>query len=713
MDKDLLKKKEQLIDNAVKVLKEEFVGIDEQIDGIMDNLRTWFLFPELQDRPLVISVWGLTGTGKTSLIKRIAQLLDIERDLVYFNFAEIGECSSWEIEARIEEELSNERSNRFFVYDEFQYANTLDKHGEEKDKRSGLKPFWELMDTGKIHKRDSFYQIRLLYTMALYLTKINDVYPMKIENGKWVNPDECLEPFSSYEIMKFGQYFNFELEGRQKPKSGEDDDNVGRLDEAIDDMDSGLEVDGPKPMNDYLKSYDFFIKESYAEKLIDIQEKSDDGIRDRLNSFNELRKMSCDEIIELIGTVYENASKGYDLNFSDSVIFVVGNLDEAYEMALNVDPDMSPDQFHKITKKITVVDIKKALQERFRNEQIARLGNIHLIYPSFSSDSFRKLIDMTLNKYAADVEAMTGYVCRFGKSIKNIIYKESVFPTHGTRPIFSTVHEIIKTKLPFIVRYVYEKGFKAKYIDFKYAGKHTVVSVYDENDEHLFTKKYKEKLRLEKLRDNTKDEEQALVAVHESGHFVMYAKLYGEMPEKLCSKTASSDNGGFMLKDNDQVDKIHSYEDLLNAIKISLGGYVAESVVFGDEKKTNGASEDIRQATLIASRIVRSYGMGVNVIASTYYTDPNVCLSGHILKEDDQKYINDNIKDIFNACLKDVYDTMNNPEWRKMLKESAKYLSTHSAMPKKKMEECYALVSSNVRRTDKDGSYYRNKIEQI
>ena len=161
------------------------------------------------------------------------------------------------------------------------------------------------------------------------------------------------------------------------------------------------------------------------------------------------------------------------------------------------------------------------------------------------------------------------------------------------------------------------------------------------------------------------------------------------------------------------MDKIHSYEDLLNAIKISLGGYVAESVVFGDEKKTNGASEDIRQATLIASRIVRSYGMGVNVIASTYYTDPNVCLSGHILKEDDQKYINDNIKDIFNACLKDVYDTMNNPEWRKMLKESAKYLSTHSAMPKKKMEECYALVSSNVRRTDKDGSYYRNKIEQI
>ena len=705
MDKDLLKKKERLIDDAIVTLKKEFVGIDEQIDGIMDNLRTWFLFPELQDRPLVISVWGLTGTGKTSLIKRIAQLLDIERDLVYFNFAEIGECSSWEIESRIEEELSNERSNRFFVYDEFQYANTLDKHGEEKDKRSGLKPFWELMDTGKIHKRDSFYQIRLLYTMALYLTKINDIYPMKIENGKWVNADECLEPFSSYEIMKFGQYFNFNLEGKNQPNSDDDDDDEDERD--VRDLDAGIPKMGSKV------GYDFFIKESYAEKLIDIQEKSGDGIRDRLSAFNELRKMSCDDIIELIGTVYENASKGYDLNFSDSVIFVVGNLDEAYEMALNVDPDMSPDQFHKLTKKITVVDVKKALQERFRNEQIARLGNIHLIYPSFSSESFRKLIDMCLDKYARDVNEMTGYVCRFSQSVKNIIYKESVFPTHGTRPIFSTVHEIVKTKLPFIVRCIYEGKYDAKYIDFKYTNKNTVVSVYDNDNNLLFVRKYKEKLRLEKLRDNTKDEEQALVAVHESGHFVMYAKLYGEMPEKLCSKTASSDNGGFMLKDSNQVDKIHSYNDLLNAIKIALGGYVAEQLVFGDEKKTSGASEDLRNATLIASRMVRSYGMGVNVIASTYYTDPDVCLCGNIIKEDDQKYINDNIKEIFNMCLKEVVDTLSDTEWRKMLKESAKYLSTHSAMPKKKMEECYALVSDSVKKTDKDDSYYRSKIEEI
>ena len=90
-DTELLKKKNQTIDNAIKILKEEFVGIDKQIDEIMYNVRTWYLYPQLQVRPLVVSVWGMSGNGKTSLIKRISQLLDIEKDFVYWNFDYITE----------------------------------------------------------------------------------------------------------------------------------------------------------------------------------------------------------------------------------------------------------------------------------------------------------------------------------------------------------------------------------------------------------------------------------------------------------------------------------------------------------------------------------------------------------------------------------------------------------------------------------------------
>ena len=58
-NKDLNHKMQLLSDAAVQ-LKKEFVGIDYQIDQVLDNLRTWFLFPELQERPLVISLFGFS-----------------------------------------------------------------------------------------------------------------------------------------------------------------------------------------------------------------------------------------------------------------------------------------------------------------------------------------------------------------------------------------------------------------------------------------------------------------------------------------------------------------------------------------------------------------------------------------------------------------------------------------------------------------------------
>ena len=704
MDKETLKKKENMIDRAIVTLKKEFVGIDEQIDSVMDNLRTWFLFPELQSRPLVISIWGLTGTGKTSLVNRIAELLDIERDKVYFNFAKISESSAWEIEQEIEDELSNERSNRMFVYDEFQYANTLDAHGEEKDKRSGLKPFWELLDTGIIHKRYNFYGIRGLYNVGFYLAKINDRCPMEITNGIWTNSKQCLDGFSLYEIMKFKELLNFDFDPR-RPES-----EMGKtMPSELANYPNGYDI----PRADCSKAGgEFFIKERYLDLMLDMQEKTKVGVMDRHEEYLKICSKSVNEIIDEMTKIYNNASKGYDLVFNDSVIFVLGNLDEAYTVAFDVDPDMSPDQFHKITKKINIVDIKKALQKRFRNEQIARLGNIHIIYPSFSSDSFKKIINLSLNEYAENVMQMAGYPLVFEQSVKDIIYKESVFPTHGTRPVFSTVHEIIKTKLPTVVRQIYEKNVDVDSIVYSYRRGKTLVTVHDKNGGIPIECSFKEKLRLEKLRDNTKDEEQALVAVHESGHFVMYAKLFGKMPEKVCSKTASKENGGFMLKSDETVE-LHSYEWIMNTIKVSLGGYVAEKMVFGDEKRTTGASEDLRVATKWASRIVRDYGMGAHAWCTTYYTEGSVCLCGDILKEEDQAYVNRQIKSVFETCLREVEETLSSPEWRKMLKASAQYLSTHTQMPKSKMIECYNLVSESVRTRDDNDRYYREKIDNI
>ena len=273
----------------------------------------------------------------------------------------------------------------------------------------------------------------------------------------------------------------------------------------------------------------------------------------------------------------------------------------------------------------------------------------------------------------------------------------------------------MKTKLPYIIQAIYDGGFDdVDTVEFGFKSKKSVITVRSSDGTELFTKQFKEKLRVEGLRSATKDEEQSLVALHESGHFVVYANIYGKMPEKLCSKTTSKDTAGFLLRNpDDDEEKLLSKEGLINDIKIALGGYVAERIVFGDYARSAGASSDLRKATAIASRMVRTYGMYMNTAVTTYYTDPQISMAGHIIKEHDDTYINKKIHEIINNCVDSVEEILNNPEWRKMLKESALYLSTHSTMPKKKMLECYQLVDENVRKLPDRSTYYRDKINEI
>ena len=713
-----IRKKNEIVDNAIKVLKEEFVGIDKQIDEIMDNVRTWYLYPKLQTRPLVVSIWGLSGTGKTCVVKRISELLGIEKDYVYWNFASINESSSWEIENQIEEELSNEASNRMFVYDEFQYAATIDPNtGQERDNKSGLKPFWELLDSGLIHKRSDFWSVRTPFKILDYMLKINTKCRMEIKNGVWVNAQECLEEFRPYDIQKFYEVFVFDVD-RNKVKDEKTVKNLIPQEKII--AYNGYKTEEDKSI---VKKQDenllpFFIRETYLDKIISLHDTVYGHISDKIETYHKLEGMNCDEIIEFIAEVYENARKGYDLKFNDSIIFVIGNLDEAYQISFDVNPDMSPDQFRKITEKISVVDIKDALKKRFRNEQIARLGNIHVIYPSFSKKNFEDIIQLSLNSYEKEVYNLTGYHLKFEDSIKKIIYNEGVYPTHGTRPIFSTVYEIVKSRLPEIIRQICEKNVKddVSYITYSFDENNDIIfgKCYDESDNEICVVDFKNvKLRLKKLRDSDgNDDQQALCALHESGHFVMYAKLFGKLPEKLVSRTAETDTGGFLMEDVDDSKKRISKKDMFKRIQVLLGGYVAEKIYFREEM-TIGAQNDLKEATRIASKMIRKYGMGTFPFVSTYVKGGVEDQSGYFVNEDNQHYINENIKSIISQAEEEVRKTLIIDEWKKMLKESALYLCENSAMSQTKMAEIYDKVADSVKLPVRSETYYRNIIENI
>lgn len=677
---------EKKIIKAVEVLKREFVGIDSIIDGVVANIKSWYMFPELYKHPLVINLFGMTGTGKTSMVKRLCELIDLESDFFYFNFAEIGECTSWEIEDKIMDELSDEKSNRVFVYDEFQYGATIKQNGEENDKKSGMKPFWELLDTGKMHKRNSYWDTRAMLTAAQYMTLINLKRPMEIVNGVWTNSAECLSEFDEFEVRKFWTVFDMRTIDVVSDSKTHDGGTAKK--------ERGVFFLNDNVWNQMSKAYNRFMADSPLQ----------------FELYDRVREMNAVDIINLLVDLYEKSSKGYDMDFHNSVIFVMANVDEAYTMALSVNPDMSPDMFHEATKKITIVDIKEALKHRFRNEQIARLGNIHHIYPSFSSSSFKEIIRRNMVAFCEEAETLTGYKTTFNKSIVNLIYKESVFPTHGTRPIFSTISDFVRSKMADMMIDIYENKYQVDSVEYGASGSTTTIKLYGRDNEHLTTLKYKNKIRVESLRKGDKGKNQAIVALHESGHFIVYNILTSKFPEKLVSVTADKNSGGFMLKKEDD-NAPGTFQSALDDITVILAGRAAELMVMGHDDTTSGASSDISTATSMASRLFRNYGF-----ENTYTTIHGV-IGGpedmDLIKDSDKQLydINVKIKALLDKCFERATEILSKS--REALKESALYLSTHSAMPFSIMRKISEKIPQDLKQPVKDDTYYLEKIRNL
>lgn len=110
-----------------------------------------------------------------------------------------------------------------------------------------------------------------------------------------------------------------------------------------------------------------------------------------------------------------------------------------------------------------------------------------------------------------------------------------------------------------------------------------------------------------KVRNVMTDKEKSIVAFHETGH-ALVTRLYADLPIEKMTILPTSKALGYVMREVKDV-QLNSKEDLFKNICISLGGRVAESIIFGEENVTNGASQDFKQATQIAYNMVFSYGM--------------------------------------------------------------------------------------------------------
>lgn len=141
-----MKAREERLSLAQAKLKDEFAGLDAEIDRLIQVIRPWFILPQAQRRPLVVSLWGMTGVGKTSLIRRLSQLLDFNKSYEEFDLGQFSgdSLSGGSIVSPRLWRASGQPSLIFF--DEIHAVRTVDS-GMEVD-RPQLRELWTLMDSG-------------------------------------------------------------------------------------------------------------------------------------------------------------------------------------------------------------------------------------------------------------------------------------------------------------------------------------------------------------------------------------------------------------------------------------------------------------------------------------------------------------------------------------------------------------------------------------
>ncbi len=102
-------------------------------------------------------------------------------------------------------------------------------------------------------------------------------------------------------------------------------------------------------------------------------------------------------------------------------------------------------------------------------------------------------------------------------------------------------------------------------------------------------------------------EEKKITAYHEAGHALVASVLPYSDPVHKISIIARGHAGGYTLKLPLEERRLHSKKEFLDDIAMSLGGYVAEEMIFGDI--TTGPSNDLQVATALAREMVTKYGM--------------------------------------------------------------------------------------------------------
>jgi len=192
------------------------------------------------------------------------------------------------------------------------------------------------------------------------------------------------------------------------------------------------------------------------------------------------------------------------------------------------------------------------------------------------------------------------------------------------------------------------------------------------------------------------DKEKEIIAYHEVGHALLAKLLKNCDPlHKVTIISRGMALGLTMtLPENDQV--LYSKSQLLDRMAMTLGGRIAEEIIFGDI--TTGAQNDLEKVTGLAKKMVTAYGMSEKMGPMTFgKTNENVFLGrdfGH--ERDFSEEVASIIDRETKALIQERYIFSKNllSENKDMMEEVVKVLLEKETLDEKEFEEIMNKVRS-------------------
>ena len=188
------------------------------------------------------------------------------------------------------------------------------------------------------------------------------------------------------------------------------------------------------------------------------------------------------------------------------------------------------------------------------------------------------------------------------------------------------------------------------------------------------------------------DKEKKITAYHEAGHAILFHVLPDVGPVYSVSIIPTGVGAaGYTMPLPEKDEMFATKSRMLQDIMVSLGGRIAEEIIFGDI--TTGASSDIKKATKTARRMVTRYGMSDNIGVICYDDDDDEVFIGKDLahakahSEEVSGEIDKEVKRIIDDCYTKAKDIIMQHE--NVLHSCAKLLLENDKINREEFEALF------------------------